>query len=110
MKKEDNNFWMAIPGLGLYEYGFEKNKLPFLKNHFTVKDGLQNNNILNITSDKQNRLWVATITGVDILQKNISGTWQVFNYAKEDELNLSGSYYEKLVYRYFRRCMAFFTR
>src|ERR1019366_2751294 len=37
----DNSFWIAFPGLGLYEYGFRKDKLPFLKSHLTVNDGLQ---------------------------------------------------------------------
>ena len=92
----DNTFWMAIPGLGLYEYGFEKNKLPFLRNYFTVENGLQSNSIRSIAYDKENRLWVGTVTGLDILQKNKNGNWDIFNYAKVDELGISDSYYEKL--------------
>jgi ligand-binding sensor domain-containing protein len=92
-----NNFWIGFPGLGLYEYGFTKNKFPFLRNHFTIKDGLQDNDVQSLTSDRQHRLWVATSTGVDILQKNRSGHWEVFNYAKADELTVKTSYYERLV-------------
>ncbi len=92
----DNNFWIGFPGLGLYEYGFT-NKIPFLKNHFTIKDGLQGNDVQSITSDRQNRIWVETSTGVDILQKNKAGNWEVFNYAKADELTLNRSDYERLV-------------
>lgn len=92
----DNNFWIAFPGLGVYEYGFTKNKLPFLKNHITIKDGLQGNNVLSITNDRQNRLWVATNTGLDVLQINKTGSWDVFNYAKADELTISVSGNEKL--------------
>ena len=96
---EDNeyNLWIAFPGLGLYEYGFSKNKLPFLKNHLTIKDGLQSNNILSLTSDRQKRLWLATNTGVDILQLNHAGNWEVFNFAKEEELGLNESVDEKIV-------------
>jgi ligand-binding sensor domain-containing protein len=92
----DNNFWVGFPGLGLYEYGFT-NEIPFLKNHFTITNGLLGNDVLSLTSDRQHRLWVATSTGVDILQKNKSGNWEVFNYAKADELTLNRSDYEKLV-------------
>ena len=97
LEQMDNSFWMAVPGLGLYEYGFAKDTLPFLKNHFTVKDGLQNNNLLSMVIDKQNRLWVATTTGIDILQKDGNGNWQIFNYARVAELSLTGSYYQRLV-------------
>lgn len=92
----NSNFWMAISGLGLYEYGFAKNQLPYLKNHLTVKNGLQSNNILSLTTDRQNRLWIMSNTGLDILQKNDADIPEVFNYASMDELTLSGSYYEKL--------------
>ncbi len=93
----DNNFWMAVPGMGLYEYGFAKDKLPFLKNHFTLNDGLQSNNILSLTMDRQSRLWVASNTGIDILQKKEAGGWEIFNYATTDELTFNGSNYDKLV-------------
>ena len=93
----DNSFWIAFPGLGLYEYSFTRNKLPFLKNLITIKDGLQSNNVLSITSDRQKRLWVASNTGVDILQKNKEGRWDVFNYAKSEDLTISISNFEKLV-------------
>ncbi|MDQ2720382.1 MAG: histidine kinase [Bacteroidota bacterium] len=92
-----NNFWISVSGLGLYEYGFTQNKLPFLKNHFTIKDGLQGNNILSITSDNQNRLWVATNTGLDILQPLKTGTYEVFNFARADELTLDDCDFVKLV-------------
>jgi len=93
----DDSFWLAVPGLGLYEYGFRKNKLPFLKNHITTRDGLQSNNILSLTSDRQNRLWVATNTGLDILQENKAGNWEVFNYAKAEDLTINVSDFGKLV-------------
>jgi ligand-binding sensor domain-containing protein len=93
----DNTFWIAFPGLGLFEYGFNKNKLPFLKNHVTMNDGLQSNKIISLTNDRQNRLWTVSNAGLDILQKNKAGLWEVFNYVKAEGLDISLSGYEKLV-------------
>jgi ligand-binding sensor domain-containing protein len=93
----DGTFWIAFPGLGLYEYGFKKNKLPFLKNHITINNGLQSNKIVSLTNDRQNRLWITTYAGLDILQKNKGGTWEVFNYAKAEDLAITDIDYEKLV-------------
>jgi ligand-binding sensor domain-containing protein len=92
----NNNFWIAFPGLGLYEYGFAINKLLFFKKHFTNKDGLQSNDIHGITGDKQNRLWIASNMGLDILQMNKQANYEVFNYAKADELKLAECDFEKL--------------
>jgi ligand-binding sensor domain-containing protein len=96
-ESSDNSFWIAIPGLGLYEYGFAKNQLPFLKNHITIKDGLQSNQILSLTNDLKNRLWVATNSGIDILQKNKAGSWDVFNYASAEDLTIDIIGYFKFV-------------
>jgi ligand-binding sensor domain-containing protein len=92
----NNNFWIASPGLGVYEYGFTINKLLSFKKHFTIKDGLQSDAVHGITGDKQNRLWVASNMGIDILQLNKQGNYEVFNYAKADELNLAECDLEKL--------------
>lgn len=91
-----NNFWIAFPGLGVYEYGFTVNKLLFLKKHFTIKDGLQSNDVHGVTGDNQNRLWIASNMGMDILQPNKQANYEVFNYAKADEFNLGGFDLEKL--------------
>lgn len=93
----DNSFWIAVPGLGLYEFGFKKGKLPFFRNHFSVKDGLQSNNIHSLTSDLQNRIWVATSSGLDILQKNSAGKWEVFNYGTPEDLTITTNSLEKLI-------------
>jgi ligand-binding sensor domain-containing protein len=95
---EDNsgNLWITFPGRGLYEYGFTKNKRPFLETRITVKDGLQSNKILSLTNDRQNRIWVASSSGLDILQKNNAGNWEVFNYGKAGDFNISVTDGEKL--------------
>ncbi len=93
----DGSFWLAVPGLGLYEYGFTKNRHIFLKNHITINNGLQSANVLSLTNDRQHRLWVASNSGLDILQKNKTGNWEVFNYAKAEDLTINISDFEKLV-------------
>jgi ligand-binding sensor domain-containing protein len=92
-----NNLWIAVSGLGLYQYGFTNKKQLFLKNHLTIKNGLQSNNVLSLTNDGQDRLWVASNAGLDILQMNKSGNWEVFNYVKPVDLTISAIDYEKLV-------------
>ena len=92
-----DNFWISFPGFGLYEYGFTKNNRPFLKNHFTDREGLQSNDIKGLVNDRQNRLWIATPVGIDILQQTRSDKWQVFNYPWTAELNLTRSDYVRLI-------------
>jgi len=92
-----NSFWITVTGLGIYEYGFTGNGRPFLKNHLSTMDGLQNDNVLSLTHDRQNRLWVATVTGLDILQTNKGGYWEVFNYVKNQDLTISVTDYERLI-------------
>jgi ligand-binding sensor domain-containing protein len=91
-----DNFWLAIPGLGLYEYGLRQNKRAYLKAHISIADGLQSANILSLINDRQNRLWVATNNGIDIVQQNKAGTFEVFNYAKSEDLTISVGDFEKL--------------
>lgn len=93
---ESGSLWITVPGLGLYEYGFTKNQIPFIRSHFTIRDGLQSNSINSLKNDKQGRLWIATNTGLDILKKNSAGAWEVFNYAKAEDLDISGVAYAKL--------------
>lgn len=93
----DEHFWISFPGIGLYEYEYTKNKLPFLKNHFDVNNGLQSNHVMSITGDGQNRIWVATNKGIDILQFTKNKVWEVFNFAKTEQLGVKQSDFEKLV-------------
>ena len=94
---KDEHFWISFPGLGLYEYGFTKNNKSFLENHFDVNNGLQSNHVMSITSDGQNRIWVASNMGIDILQITKNKNWEVFNFAKAEELGVKQSAFEKLV-------------
>ncbi|MEO7046079.1 MAG: histidine kinase, partial [Ferruginibacter sp.] len=95
---DDNaqHFWISFPGLGIDEYEF-KNKIPFLKTHFDVSNGLQSNHVLSMTSDGQNRMWIATNKGIDIMQLNKNGEWEIFNFAKTEELSIKQVEFEKLI-------------
>lgn len=92
----DDNFWIGIPGQGIYEFGFGKNRMPFLKTHLTVAEGLQSNNVHSLVSDSHGRLWIATNAGLDILAKSRTGSWEVFNYAESADLTISSYDFEKL--------------
>src|SRR6185437_7642259 len=52
---------------------------------------------LSLTHDRQNRVWLATVSGLDILQTNRAGYWEVFNYVKNQDLTISATDYERLV-------------
>ncbi len=91
------DFWIAVPGFGIYQYRFTKDIIPVLQNHFTISNGLQSNKIFSLVSDNQNRLWIACSTGIDILQQNKNSTWEVFNYARAEDLLLTKFEFTKLI-------------
>ncbi len=51
--------------------GYSSNNLPVYENYhsqfitLTTKDGLSNNHILDITQDRSNFLWIATLNGLN---------------------------------------------
>ena len=96
---DDNagHFWISFPGFGIEEYGFSKNKTPYLNAHFDVSNGLQSNHVMSMTSDGQNRMWIATNKGIDILQLNKNKEWEIFNFAKTEELGIKQAEFEKLI-------------
>ncbi|HEY5407505.1 MAG TPA: histidine kinase [Ginsengibacter sp.] len=96
-KEGENHFWIGFPGLGLYEYEVSANNLPYLINHLTVDDGLTASDYFSLASDRQNKLWVASNSGVDILQLNKDNKWEIFNYAKVADLSINEFNFEKLV-------------
>lgn len=96
-ENNDQHFWISFPGLGLDEYEFTKSKIPFLKNHIDVRNGLQSNHVMSITSDRQKRMWIATNKGIDILQLTKNEIWEVFNFAKTEELGIKQSEFERLI-------------
>jgi hypothetical protein len=97
---EDNSldFWIAFPGMGLFEYGMGPDHLPFLKRQFTTaSDGLQSDKIISMAADGKDRLWVESDAGIDVLQKGKGSGMTVFNYAGEGDLDLRLNGFGKLV-------------
>ena len=93
----DSTCWIDYPGSGLLQYDFKDNLRPRLINHLTVSDGLQSNHVIGITSDPQQRIWVASSPGLDILQKNDQGKWEIFNYLKSENLTIDQLENEKIL-------------
>ncbi len=85
----NSNLWIINAGTGLKQYRFNTNGKPELIKIISDKNGLQNNNVHSLTFDSSNRIWVASVSGLDILQKNNNGEWEVFNYSQETGLQLN---------------------
>ncbi len=52
------NFWFGVPGEGVYRYDGK------LFTQFTVKDGLNHNNVMTICEDKVGNIWFGTSDGI----------------------------------------------
>ncbi|MEM9895002.1 MAG: two-component regulator propeller domain-containing protein [Bacteroidota bacterium] len=59
---EDNDFWIGMPG-GLLRASIQKGELRPLK-LFTSAQGLQNDYITAVTSDKLNNIWLSNTSGI----------------------------------------------
>ena len=85
----DSDIWIIDVGKGLMQYRLTTNGKPELVKMISDKNGLQNNNIHSIAFDSSKKIWVASVTGLDILQKNNNGEWDVFNYSQDAGLQLN---------------------
>ena len=85
----NSDIWIVDVGNGLMQYRLNTNGKPELIKIISEKNGLQNNNIQSIAFDSSNRVWVASVTGLDILQKNNNQEWEVFNYSQDAGLQLN---------------------
>jgi two-component sensor histidine kinase len=85
----DGDIWMTDQGIGLMQYRYDKNgKLGLVKN-ISEKDGLLNQNIHSMVFDSLKRIWITSAMGLDILQKNYKGDWEVFNYSQDADLQVN---------------------
>lgn len=81
--------WIGTSGSGI-------SKLDFLNNtftHYTSDDGLSNNYVYGILSDKSNRLWMSTNKGISCLDLGLK---RFVNYQKED--GLQGNEFNRFSY------------
>jgi two-component sensor histidine kinase len=90
------NIWYADRKVGLQQFRFTASGSLELISTFTKNEGLQNNSIYSLASDSLHRIWISTPAGLDILQKDNSGNWKVFNYGKNTGLRLNDWNFTKL--------------
>ncbi|HLY69636.1 MAG TPA: histidine kinase [Puia sp.] len=91
-------FWITYPGLGLFEYGFGKDHIPYRKRQYTaVTDGLQSDKIISLAADSADRLWIESDAGIDILEKGADDSRILFNYLSENDLGVSLNGFGRLV-------------
>ncbi len=82
--KEPNRYlWIGTNGYGLERFDINKSTV----SHFTVNDGLLNNVVYGVISDKSGNLWVSTNSGLAQLKldSNIKNI-KVRTYTQEDGL------------------------
>jgi ligand-binding sensor domain-containing protein/uncharacterized membrane-anchored protein YhcB (DUF1043 family) len=77
----DSAIWFGMYGAGLGRIDLKTKKIKYFKE----KDGLLNNNVLSITADG-NKLWIATLGGVCVLEK-ISNEWVFWNLPQDSKLS-----------------------
>jgi ligand-binding sensor domain-containing protein len=90
-----DGLWISLPGIGLYQYSFRKNGRPFLKYVVTDKNGLQSTNVLSLTTDASDRLWVASNVGIDIVRITPHAGPQVVNYLRQADMSIDVSDIER---------------
>src|SRR6266404_397544 len=83
LKDREGALWVATRGSGLYRY------LPDRRvDHYTVKNGLPNNDIRALLVDRQGRLWVGTTHGLCLFNWEPAANGQIVArvFRKEDGL------------------------
>jgi len=89
---KDHNLWLGTDGSGLLKFD-TKSKL---YTHYESKDGLANDDILDIQVDNNNNVWVGTYNGLSMFNQSTSA---FTNYYKKDGLQSNdsslGSFFDK---------------
>lgn len=87
----DGDIWLSNPRAGLIQCKFNSHGKLELIRTIAEKDGLQNQNILSMAFDSLKRIWIVSSMGLDILQKNRKGEFEIFNYSQEAGLQVNWS-------------------
>ncbi|MCV9389294.1 hybrid sensor histidine kinase/response regulator transcription factor [Reichenbachiella ulvae] len=69
-EQEDGNIWVGSQDNGLDYFDFESNRFIHYRHDNNNPNGLSRNEVRALAMDDQQRLWVGTHGGVDILDKN----------------------------------------
>jgi ligand-binding sensor domain-containing protein/two-component sensor histidine kinase len=94
IEDEEKNIWLAEETNVLLRLRFNDTGSLDIKDQFTKKDGLQDNTIYDLIADRENKIWIVTPSGIDIVQEAGSGKWNVFNYSKSIGLSVNTVYTE----------------
>lgn len=74
-KNYKNIIWAVYQGRAILKYRWEKDKMPELLETITEKDGLPDNKILHLAVDREEKLWIATVKGITLMQKDVQQKW-----------------------------------
>ena len=72
----DGGFWTTSFKDGLQKWYWYNNQ-PVKQLNLSANDGLPNTFVVTATFDRQHRMWLATLSGLVIIEKNQSGTYTV---------------------------------
>ena len=77
-----NTLWIASGGKGIYRYHLNENNKWIQTLNISRKDGLIDNIILDIVTDKKNRIWIASASGLCSANFNNADTGTAFSITK----------------------------
>ena len=94
------DFWISYTGIGLLHCRIENDNKLIIIDKLTRENGLKNETIKSIAFDKKQHLWLATMTGisiVEIAEKSLNNNTVVFNFNTSNGLPENGLEYGRLV-------------
>ena len=80
----------VLQGEGIFEYQWQPGRAPVNLGWVDEKNGLPDNNLLSLVSDRDDRLWIVTTRGLTLLQHDKAGIWQHRNFDIVGSGNVSG--------------------
>ena len=92
-KIDTNNYLIGTYNNGFYHI----NKTGKIVEHFTKEEGLQNNNIKSLFTDKNNNIWLGLSNGIDFIPYN-SAVKHIYPKAFNDGGGYSVSLYQDNIY------------
>ena len=75
---KDGSYWLGTYGGGLNHLDATLNEVKVFKQNFLKANEISNNFIEKLVFDKYNRLWIATIDGLNLLEDPVLGKFKTF--------------------------------
>ncbi len=94
-----DNIWMSYIGSGLLQCKLDQDNHLIIVNKFTKDNGLKNEVVKSMAFDKQGRLWLATMAGIDVIDLKASHDLKnpiIFRIDKDDNMPETGLEYGRL--------------